>query len=71
MDGAAYLKEVRHRFQQYQMLGEKAMAQVPADADFDLMFERDVEQHRDSRAAPLGQLQVAVSRFPDDRRGEA
>jgi hypothetical protein len=39
MDGAAYLKEVRHRFQQYRTLGEKSMAQVPADADFDRMLD--------------------------------
>jgi hypothetical protein len=39
MDGAAYLQEVRHRFQQYRTLGEKAMAQVPADADFDVMLD--------------------------------
>jgi hypothetical protein len=39
MDGAAYLKEVRHRFQQYRTLGEKAMAQVPADSDFDVMLD--------------------------------
>src|ERR1044071_7668992 len=39
MDGAAYLREVRHRFQQYKILGEKAMAQVPSDADFDVMLD--------------------------------
>ena len=39
MDGAAYLREVRHRFQQYKTLGEKAMAQVPSDADFDVMLD--------------------------------
>src|SRR3954469_8131055 len=39
MDGAAYLNEVRHRFRQYQTLGEKAMAQVPADSDFDTMLD--------------------------------
>jgi len=39
MDGAAYLRQVRHGFQQYKTLGEKAMAQVPADADFDVMLD--------------------------------
>lgn len=39
MDGAAYLQHVRHGFQMYKKLGEKAMAQVPADADFDVMLD--------------------------------
>jgi hypothetical protein len=39
MDGAAYLQQVRHGFQMYKKLGEKAMAQVPADADFDVMLD--------------------------------
>jgi hypothetical protein len=39
MDGAAYLKQVRHGFEMYKKLGEKAMAQVPADADFDVMLD--------------------------------
>jgi hypothetical protein len=39
MDGAAYLKQVRHGFQMYKSLGEKAMAQVPADTDFDVMLD--------------------------------
>src|SRR5882724_505432 len=39
MDGAAYLDEVRRRFRQYQTLGEKAMAQVPSDSDFDVMLD--------------------------------
>jgi hypothetical protein len=39
MDGAAYLQSVRHGFELYRKLGEKAMAQVPADADFDVMLD--------------------------------
>src|SRR3954470_718943 len=39
MDGAAYLKQVRHGFEMYKPLGEKAMAQVPADAHFDVMLD--------------------------------
>jgi len=39
MDGVEYLKQVRHGFELYKTLGEKAMAQVPADADFDVMLD--------------------------------
>jgi hypothetical protein len=39
MDGVAYLKQVRHGFEMYKKLGEKAMAQVPTDADFDVMLD--------------------------------
>src|SRR5881394_349578 len=39
MDGAAYLKDVLHGFRMYKTLGEKSMAQVPADADFDIMLD--------------------------------
>ena len=39
MDGIEYLKQVRHGFEMYKTLGEKAMAQVPAEADFDVMLD--------------------------------
>jgi hypothetical protein len=39
MDGVEYLKQVRHGFEMYKALGEKAMAQVPADAHFDVMLD--------------------------------
>ncbi len=39
MDGAAYIKDVLHGFRMYKTLGEKAMAQVPNDADFDVMLD--------------------------------
>jgi len=39
MDGAAYLKDVLHGFQLYKTLGEKAIAQVPRDADFDVKLD--------------------------------
>ncbi len=39
MDGVEYLKQVRHGFEMYKTLGEKAMAQVPAEADFDVMLD--------------------------------
>jgi hypothetical protein len=39
MDGVEYLKQVRHGFALYKSLGEKAMAQVPAEADFDVMLD--------------------------------
>ena len=39
MDGAAYLKDILHGFRMYKTLGEKAMAQVPSDADFDVMLD--------------------------------
>jgi Protein of unknown function (DUF1572) len=39
MDGAAYLKQVRHGFEMYKKLGEKAMAQAPDDAAFDVMLD--------------------------------
>ena len=39
MDGAAYLKDILHGFRMYKTLGEKSMAQVPTDADFDIMLD--------------------------------
>jgi len=39
MDGAAYLKDVLHGFRMYKGLGERAMAQVPSNADFDVMLD--------------------------------
>jgi len=39
MDGAAYLKDILHGFRMYKGLGDKAMAQVPSDADFDVMLD--------------------------------
>ena len=39
MDGAAYLKDVLHGFRMYKTLGDKSMAQVPTDADFDIMLD--------------------------------
>ena len=39
MDGAAYLKDVLHGLRMYKTLGEKAMAQVPRDADFDVKLD--------------------------------
>src|SRR5207302_5079809 len=39
MDGVEYLKQVRHGFEMYKKLGEKAIAQVAADADFDVMLD--------------------------------
>src|SRR5665213_1803966 len=39
MKGAAYLKDILHGFRMYKTLGDKAMAQVPSDADFDVMLD--------------------------------
>ena len=39
MDDSAYLKDILHGFRTYKALGEKAMAQVPSDADFDVMLD--------------------------------
>src|SRR3954462_5769928 len=39
MDGSEYLKQVRPGFELYKTLGAKAMARVPADADFDVMLD--------------------------------
>ena len=39
MDGAAYLNDVLHGVRMYKTLGEKAMAQVPSDSDFDVMLD--------------------------------
>jgi len=39
MDGAAYLKDVLHGFHMYKTLGEKAMAQVTRDTDFDVKLD--------------------------------
>jgi hypothetical protein len=41
MDHAAYLLDVIRGFRNYKMLGDGAMAQVPADADFDRMLDAD------------------------------
>ena len=39
MDGTAYLKDILHGLRMYKGLGEKAMAQVASDADFDIMLD--------------------------------
>jgi len=39
MNGAAYLQDILHGFRMYKTLGDKAMAQVPSDADFDVMLD--------------------------------
>jgi hypothetical protein len=41
MNSAAYLLDAIRGFQNYKMLGDAAMAQVPSDADFDRMLDAD------------------------------
>ena len=41
MNAGAYLLDAIRGFQNYKTLGDEAMAQVPADADFDTMLDAD------------------------------
>jgi hypothetical protein len=39
MDSTAFLRDIVHSFRNYKALGDKAMAQVPSDADFGRMLD--------------------------------